>query len=524
LEIACFVKDHVFEFFTVKNFLTDCRGAGIMVIKEGTMYDLNITPGTFTNTWESLKQYQCPAWFRDAKFGVWAHWGPQCVPMTGDWYARAMYEEGSPVYKYHVERYGHPSEFGYKDIIQLWKAERFDPDSLMKLYKRMGAKFFVSTGAHHDNFDLWNSRHHRWNAVEKGPKKDIVGLWKAAAEKYGLRFGVSEHLERSYSWFAVNKGSDKQGAYKGIPYDGNDPAYADLYLRNHLEDSSPGYPRNPSPEFVENFYLRIKDLVESYDPDWLYTDGGIPFGEVGLAMVANFYNHNMKKHGGALEAVYTLKDVAHLYPDLCHGEYQEGAGILDLERTIAGGIREKPWQTDTCIGEWYYKSDCDYKTPLTVLRQLVDVVSKNGTYLLSIPLRPDGTLDQKEEQIIADITAWLDINGEAVFSTRPYTRFGEGPRSEASQSNETVTSSDCTEADFRFTTKGSCLYAVCMNTSDTGRLTIRSLAAHREKLSAVEVLGSPAAARFTWSGEDCVVSYTPPDCPVPMHTVKLTIK
>ena len=190
---------------------------------------LPIAPGPFQPTMDSLKQYKCPDWFRDAKFGIWAHWGPQAVPMDGDWYARGMYEQGSKDYKYHIEHYGHPSQFGYKDIIPLWKAEKWDPDRLMQLYKKAGARYFVSMGSHHDDFFLWNSKLHKWNAVNMGPKRDVVGDWQKAAKKYGLRFGVSEHLGASFSWFQASHGSDKTGPKAGVPYDGANPEYQDLY-------------------------------------------------------------------------------------------------------------------------------------------------------------------------------------------------------------------------------------------------------------------------------------------------------
>ena len=188
-----------------------------------------IAEGPFKPDFESLKQYQCPEWFRDAKFGIWAHWGPQAVPMDGDWYARGMYEEGNGHYKHHLANYGHPSEHGYKDIIPLWKAEKWDPDRLMGLYKKAGARYFVSMGSHHDNFFLWDSKIHGWNAVKMGPKRDVVGDWQKAAKKYGLRFGVSEHLGASFTWFQSAHRADKKGPKAGVPYDGADPKYQELY-------------------------------------------------------------------------------------------------------------------------------------------------------------------------------------------------------------------------------------------------------------------------------------------------------
>src|SRR6202521_1946533 len=189
---------------------------------------LDIQPGPFQGTRESLKEYQIPEWFRDAKFGIWAHWGPQSAPEQGDWYARRMYEEGSRYYKFHVERFGHPSKAGFKDVIPTWKGEEFDADNLMGMYKKAGAKYFMSMGVHHDNFDLWDSKYQpRWNAVATGPKKDIVGMWKKAVQKAGLKFAVSEHLSNSYNWFAVSHGADKDGPMAGVPYDGADSAYSD---------------------------------------------------------------------------------------------------------------------------------------------------------------------------------------------------------------------------------------------------------------------------------------------------------
>ncbi len=192
------------------------------------MDDMTIEQGPFEPTWESLRQYRCPQWFREGKLGIWAHWGPQSVPMYGDWYARNMYLEGSDQYRYHVRKYGHPSHVGYKDVVPLWKAERFDPDALMSLYVDAGARYFVAQAAHHDNFHNWNSRFHDWNAVKVGPHKDIVGLWRDAARSRGLRFGLSEHIGATFSWFVPTKWSDATGRWAGIPYDGRDPRYEDL--------------------------------------------------------------------------------------------------------------------------------------------------------------------------------------------------------------------------------------------------------------------------------------------------------
>lgn len=455
---------------------------------------IEITPGKFTNTWESLQQFECPEWYKNAKFGVWAHWGAQCVPMIGKgWYARDMYIEGSRDYKYHRKHYGHPSEVGYKDIVELWKAEKFDPDRLVKMYKDMGARFFVTIGVHHDNIDLWDSTYNSWNTVNHGPHKDIVGAWKESCKKYDMRFGVSEHLERSYSWFSTNKGADKRGKYKGVPYDGNDHKYQELYLDGSLEDTSCGYPKNPSERFVENFYLRIKELVEKYDPDFLYTDGGVPFGEVGRAMIANFYNHNMQVHDGKQEGVYAVKDITSIY----HGDYVDGIGVLDLEREISSIPRKDVWESDTCLGLWFYMKNCRYKSADEVIQQLADVVSKNGVYLLSVPLKADGTIDDREEKIVAKIGDWFKINGEAIYDTEPYSICGEGPIIKRAKKGN-LHKLRCKSSDIRFTKKDNYIYALCLN-AKKGCIRIKSFGGKANQIAEITVFG---ASNCSWECTD----------------------
>lgn len=451
--------------------------------------NIEITPGKFTNTWESLQEFECPQWFKDAKFGVWAHWGAQCVPEGGGcWYARDMYRQGSKDYKYHLKHYGHPSEFGYKDIIELWKAENFDADALIKMYKDMGAKFFVTMGVHHDSVDLWDSTYNSWNTVNHGPHMDIVGEWKNACEKYDMRFGISEHLERAYSWFSTNKGADKYGKYKGVAYDGNDKRYEELYLEGSLEDTSFGYHANPSDRFVENFYLRIKEAVEKYKPDFLYTDGGVPFGAIGRAMIANFYNFNIQQHGEKLEGVYAVKNLdRNIHP--YHGAYRDGIGVLDLEREMMNAPRKDTWETDTCIGDWFYNKNFKYKTANEVLQQLTDVVSKNGVYLLSVPLKADGTIDEEEKKIVSTIGRWFKINGEAIYGTVPYKIYGEGPSTKKSR-KKNLQKIKCTNKDIRFTQKDNTVYALCLN-SKRGTIRIKTFADKKNQIKSISVLGVP---------------------------------
>ena len=457
----------------------------------------------FEPTWESLQHYRCPQWFRDAKLGLFAHWGPQSVPKQGDWYARYMYIEGSRQYKHHLAHYGHPSKFGYKDIIPLWKAENWDPDALIARYKKAGAKYFVALGCHHDNFACWNAKNHRWNSMNFGPKKDIVGLWRKATVQAGLPFGVTEHIAWSWSWFNVNKGADKSGPYAGVPYDGNDPKFQDLYHEPH-EENDAHYPLHAPEIWKQRWYERVRDLVEQHQPDLLFTDGGIPFGQYGLRQVANFYNDNMARHGGKLEAVYNLKSVKHGAGVGSYGEYQDGVGVLDLERGVVDGIRSEPWQCDTSVGDWYYREDLPYRSVESVIHMLADVVSKNGNMLLNFQLLPDGTLDAKADQLLENFTKWMAVNSVAIHATRPWKVFGEGPTTIKSGELQERLMKTFTANDIRFTTKGDALYAICLGIPEQD-VAIKALGTAaglwQQPITRVRVVGSAEALQWSREGE-----------------------
>lgn len=345
----------------------------------------------------------------------------------------------------------------------------------MRLFKQAGAEYIVPMAMHHDNFDLWDSKHQRWNSVNMGPKKDIIGMWRAATLNYGLRFGVTTHLARSYSWFQTSHGADKEGPYAGVPYDGADPKHKDLYHETH-RDTTRRYPRNPSEAWKQSWFNRIKDLVDQHRPDLLYFDGGVPFGEVGLRMVAHFYNQNMAWHDGRLEAVFNIKN----HPNTEHGEYCDGMCVLDMERGMLGDIRELPWQNDTSIGPWFWTDPPDYKSADAIIDAFIDIVSKNGNLLLNVPPKADGTLDAKAEQILVDLGMWMDVNREAISGTRPWTTYGEGPTA-VSEGNFKEYEEPFTAEDFRFTTKGNTLYAICLGWPGNGvTATIRSLSTKQE--------------------------------------------
>ncbi|MFZ0829433.1 MAG: alpha-L-fucosidase [Verrucomicrobiia bacterium] len=456
--------------------------------------DLTITPGKFSGSMASLTNYACPEWFRDAKFGIWAHWGPQAVPMEGDWYARKMYQQGSPDYKDHLARYGHPSTNGWKDIIPLWKAEQWEPEKLMALYKKAGARYFVSMGTHHDDFFLWNSPLHQWNAVNYGPHRDVVGAWQKAAKKQGLPFGVSEHLGASFTWFQDSHKSDHTGPFAGVPYDGANSNYWDLYHFPAEPGDAGWYSKNP--RWQQQWFNEIKELVDNYHPDLLYSDGPVPFGnEVGLSLIADLYNDSLRQNHGKLTAVYTCKQPS------------EGRWVQDFERGVNGGINPHPWQTDTSIGDWFYNRHWKYQPLSWTVHMLVDIVSKNGNLLLNVVLRPDGSLDPEVETMLHQLADWTAVNGEAIYGTRPWLVYGEGPlqvKGGAFKENFTYSAQD-----IRFTTKGKTLYAIALGWPEDGKVFIKSLARTEDagvnKIKRVELLGYKGKLKFSQTAEGLTV-------------------
>jgi alpha-L-fucosidase len=430
----------------------------------------------FTPTVSSLLDYQCPEWFRDAKFGIYLHWGAYSVAEQGEWYPRNMYIEGHPDYLHQLEHYGHPSKFGYKDLVGLWKAEEWDPGRLVSLFKDSGARYFTPCAVHHDNFDLWNSRHNRWNSVEMGPKRDIIGEWRKAALEQGLRFGVTTHLERTWSWLQTNKGADRSGPEAGTAYDGNDPAFRDFYLAPS-NDTDLRHPRNAPVSWRDHWAERIKDLIDNYHPDHLYFDGAIPFmgednGRTGMDVISHLYNHSMDIHEGSQEAVMCIKNISD------HGIYVDGVTTLDLERTKLDAIRELPWQTDTSIGPWGYRAGASYRPVSALVHELVDIVSKNGNVLLNVPPKADGTLDWETEEILAGIGSWLRVNGEAIFETRPWTIFGRDS--------------------IRFTRKRDRLYLTILEWPENGMLVVPELGEQNGigRIASVSMLGHDSPVRW----------------------------
>lgn len=460
--------------------------------------DMQPTAGPYNANWESLKSWECPEWFKDAKFGIWAHWGPQCEPEAGDWYGRHMYFPGHSQYNYHVSHYGSPDKFGLKDICNTWKAQNWNPQELVDLYKSVGAKYFMVLANHHDNMDLWNSPYQEWNSVNIGPKRDLVGEWAKAAEKAGLRLGVSVHASHAWTWLEGSQRFDgkltKEDGYTlnegGTEkwWKGMDPQ--ELYAQNHEHstgwDNSGGIHGQwdwingasiPDEPYKKKLMNRTLQLVYDYKPDMVYFDDTVlPFygcdNQWGQDFLASYYNASAAVNDGKAEVVVTGKQ---LPADI------KQSMLWDVERGIPDRMQDDYWQTCTCIGDWHYNKGVydgnRYKSGATVIRMLVDVVSKNGNLLLSIPVKGDGTIDDKERKVLADIKAWMDINGESIFGTRTWKTFGEGPLAEAVNPmnaqgfNE---GQNYTSSDVRFVQKDNTVYATIMAWPEAGDFTIKS--------------------------------------------------
>ena len=490
-----------------------------------------IQKGKYKPTWESLSDYECPAWFRDAKFGIWAHWGPQCQPEYGDWFARRMYEQGSDAYTFSKEARNPQKDFGFKDWIREWKAERWDPERLVKLYQDCGARYFFALANHHDNFDLWDSKYQPWNAVSLGPQKNIIAGWAAACRKLGMPLGLSVHAAHAWTWYETARGADTSGTFKGQSYDGCltkadgkgtwwdglDPQ--DLYEQRHTRsknngewDWNPTQVTLPDQAYCDRFYNRTMDLINKYDPSVVYFDDTVlplyPFSDVGLQLTAHLYNKSMARNGGRNEVVVTGKVLK---------EWHKKALMWDVERGTPDRIQPQAWQTCTCIGSWHYDKrrffDGTYKTAQAVIQTLVDVVSKNGNLLLSVPVKGDGTIDSLEYKVICEVGTWLKANGESIYGTRPWVIFGEGPAVDSPQPlkdqgfNEGKVT--FTSADIRYVTKGKTLYATTLCAPQPGSMvTLKAV----KKARRVSLLGhGKVAFRQTKHGLSVTLPATLPN-------------
>jgi len=464
---------------------------------------LPVSEGPYPASWEGLsRMYVVPQWWREAKFGAWSHWSPQSMPEQGDWYARGMYMEGSPQYQYHLEQFGHPSEYGYKDICHNWIMDRWNPDELMDLYVEMGARYFMAMGCHHDNFDCYDSKYQPWNSVNIGPKKDIVGIWEKKAREHGLRFGIGFHNTPSRTWgqfMTVRYTSDKMGPMAGVPYDalqttadgkgkwweGMNPV--DLYGEIHDKNDPLHSP------FANQFMWRVDDAITKYHPDVIYFDehAGNSQVDLGVAMglgflapqlIANYYNKSLQWNKGKMDVVVNLKGVGGHY-----NSFQKNPELLPLadrslvkstEAIIEQEIKAYPFQTETSIADWHYRTGQEYMDAATVIQLLMQNVSRNGTMLLNLTQHGRGDLDPEVIVMAKDVGAWLKINGEAVFGSRPFEVYGEN--------------------NICFTRNNGYIYATIFNWDDS-QITIKSLHSNGStlgKISRVDMLGSDIEINF----------------------------
>ena len=465
---------------------------------------LPVADGAFPADWKGLsRMYTAPEWWRDAKFGAWAHWDPQSMPEQGDWYARNMYLERNPVYAFHNKTFGHPSEYGYKDICHNWVIDRWNPDELMNLYVEMGAHYFVAMGVHHDNFDCWDSKYQPWNSVNVGPRVDIVGTWEKIARKHGLRFGIGFHNTPPRTWgqfMPVRYTSDKNGPKKGIPYDalqtiadgkgkwwqGMDPV--DLYGPVHSSHDDPLH----SP-FANQFMWRVDDAITKYHPDLIYFDEhagdsqvdlGVHMGLGFLApqLIANYYNKSLEWNNKKMEVVVNLKGVGGRW-----NSFQNNPGLLPFvnmalvkstEVYIEPEIMAYPFQTETSIAEWHYKTGMKYLDARRLVQLLMENVSRNGTMLLNLTQHGRGDLDPVVVGICKDIGAWLKLNGEAIYGSRPFEIYG---------------------GDSAYYTRNKGLVYVAISDWRNGAVTLKALhkgGATLGKVTKVDLLGSGVAMHF----------------------------
>ena len=472
------------------------------------------TPPPFEPTMESLEaNFQTPEWFQDAKFGIFAHWGPQCEAESGDWYARNMYPPNEWQGRVHRQKYGDPKEFGFKDVIHLWKAERWDPEDLAKLFSGMGAKYVVSLANHHDNFDLWDSRYQEWNSVRLGPGRDLAKEWKKAVQGAGMHWGASVHASHAWCWYETSRPYDgllkkEDGAGTWWGEMGLDPQ--ELYAQDHEAspdnrhwDWDPARVVPPSREYREKFMKRHKQLIDEYEPEILYYDDTVvpfwPTFDDGVKLTAYYYNAMFEKNGGRQEVVACGKVL---------NEAQRKGLVWDVERGVPGGMVTPYWQTDTCIGSWHYDRGLydrnGYKSADTVIRMLVDIVSKGGNLLLSVPIRADGTVDEKERAVCAGIGDWMKINGEGIYGTRTWKKFGSGPQADGpgerlnAQGFNEGRGKPATAEDLRYTTKDGALYVFTLVPPKAGaKVSVPDLDA---KVKKVSLLGFDKPVKWTNDG------------------------
>lgn len=444
--------------------------------------------GPFAPEWASLEKYQVPDWYQDGKFGIFIHWGVYSVPAFGnEWYPRNMYKQGEEAFAHHVKTWGPQNAFGYKDFIPMFKAERFDARGWAALFKAAGARYVVPVAEHHDGFPMYASSLTDWSAAKMGPRRDVIGELALAVRAEGMVFGVSSH--RAEHWWFFDQGMT-------FDSDVRDPRNAGLYGPARSQQKAEDQTEPPNQEFLDDWLARTVELVDKYRPQLVWFDWWIaqPAFHTNLRTFAAFY-YNRGAEWGKGVAINYKKHGGESFPDT--------AGVLDIERGQLAELRPLFWQTDTSVSKtsWGYVGNHEYKTVDSIVDDLVDIVSKNGSLLLNIGPKPDGTIPEPEEKMLREIGAWLEVNGEAIYGTRPFAVFGEGPTRVVEGPFGDTKRKVFTAEDIRFTTRGDVVYAIALAWPEDGRLTIRSLARSSPHLQGeirgVALLG--ASSPLEWS-------------------------
>jgi alpha-L-fucosidase len=511
--------------------------------------DIPVSPGPFQPTWESIeKNYPGePAWLREAKFGIWVHFGPQAAGESGDWYARRLYSQSQGAYKKHLQKYGHPSEVGYKEVLRDWNPIKLDPAKLAKIYKDAGARFLMIQGVHHDNYDMWNSRYQPWNSVNIGPKRDLLGEWAKASRDAGIRFGVTFHHEYTWWWWQTAFGNDKDGAKKGIPYDGNltladgkdkwwegyDPRLLygiDLREYKGIEEKAHTDWSPPSPGIFSNhlayakwystqWALRMIDVVENYDPDFIYTDGTVqgPFTGNGTGtgiktdamqrVMADYYNRTLKKRG----EVNTFSIVK--FRNKTNGTVTtEEFGFPEQIKT------DQPWIAEAPVGDWFYAPNFTYDSGM-MIKYVIEAIARNGNAALCISILPDGSLDDGSQKMLKEVGEWMRRNGEAVYGSHNWKILGEGEQINGKLKTLPGGKLGRRQADFKFNPedfrftvgKNGSLYAFCLTIPQAGtKLKIKSLGIDAKNMSkpvkSVKLIGYSGKLKWRQEADGLMIS------------------
>lgn len=457
--------------------------------------DSVIANGKFKDNWSSLSQYQVPAWFKNEKFGIFIHWGPYCVPaFNNEWYSRNMYIQGTPEFEHHVKTYGAHKDFGYKDFIPLFKGEKFNAQEWAQLFKDAGARYVMPVAEHHEGFQMYKSELSHWNACEMGPKRDVLGELKAAIEEQGMTFCTSSH--RAEHWFFMGHGKEFDSDIKE-PLVCGDFYWPSMEEHDHQDIYSP----SPTQEYLEDWLVRTCELIDTYRPKVLYFDWWVQhtaFKPYLKKFAAYYYNRAIE---WGEEVVIEYK----------HDAFQFGTAVIDVERGKLADQKPYYWQTDTSISKnsWCYVDNSEYKTASSILCDLVDIVSKNGSLMLNVDPKADGSIPDISKQILAEIGNWLSANGEAIYDARLWRVAQEGPTKTVEGMFSEGENSEYTSEDIRFTTRGEYLYATVLRFPESGVVTIRSLAEHTNEkpalfhgvIKGVSVLGFDEIPAWERNGE-----------------------